>query len=263
MHSRLHYSFLAFVVSALIHAGLWGAIISYKTDEKPKPIENIVINIAMFKPAEKAVANKSKPASKPKSETKAIPNKEKYKKKAISKLPKKKLAKKKPKKALPKQQRPTSHPVRALKKQQPKSQARFQPKSQPKHSVTTNRPVGVTNPVAHSKTQQRPAPKPTPPVTNNPQLEKQYGRSVQQKIEQKKNYPRRAKRRQQQGVTKVGFTLNKNGVIANLRIVQSSGFSRLDNATLQAVKQVGRFPAFPAGITKQSIRYIIPVSYRL
>ena len=66
-----------------------------------------------------------------------------------------------------------------------------------------------------------------------------------------------------QGVARIAFTLSKNGVVSNLRIVQSSGIKSLDEASIKAIKKVGRFPVFPAGINKPSIRYIIPISYRL
>ena len=66
-----------------------------------------------------------------------------------------------------------------------------------------------------------------------------------------------------QGVVKVAFTINKMGMISNLRVVQSSGVKSLDKAALTAVKNVGKFPAIPAEIRKQSLSYIIPISYRL
>ena len=97
----------------------------------------------------------------------------------------------------------------------------------------------------------------------NPQLERQYEQRIRQRILQKKVYPRLAKRMRKQGVVKVAFTLSKNGALSRLRILQSSGVKSLDKAALQAVKKVGRFPAFPAGIRKHSINYIIPITYRL
>ncbi len=107
--------------------------------------------------------------------------------------------------------------------------------------------------------------KPTPQINsaNTAQLEKQYGNGVRQKIERGKKYPRRAKRKRKQGVVKVGFTLNRNGLISNLRVVKSSGTKALDASALQAVKKVGHFPFFPAGLNKQVIHYVVPISFSL
>ena len=120
----------------------------------------------------------------------------------------------------------------------------------PKKTIARAKPVVRKTPVK-------------PRVVANPQLEKKYELGIRQRIQQKKVYPRRAKRMRKQGVVKVAFTISKNGMLSKLRILQSSGVKSLDKAALQAVQKVGRFPAFPAGIRKQAIRYIIPIAYRL
>ena len=43
----------------------------------------------------------------------------------------------------------------------------------------------------------------------------------------------------------VGFTLNKNGIIDNVKVKHSSGMKLLDNSALDAVKSVGTLPAIP------------------
>ncbi len=265
MHSKIRYSFFAFLISALLHAGLFGFVVNYKEDEKPKPPKKMTLQVAMFKevitpppivkpepvvmPAAPPVVNKPKP---------------------VAKKVMKKVVKKKPKKVVKKKPPPKKVPVKVVQKQvvkqrpivKPLRNHRPPPVQPRRHPPVASKPKPRTNPTPATKrplTQQRPAARPT----HNPQLEQQYARSITQSIEQQKSYPRRAKRMHQQGVVKVGFTLNKSGIISNLRIVQSSGSTHLDNATLQAVKKVGRFPAFPKGVNKSSLRYVIPIAYRL
>ncbi|MEE9327418.1 MAG: TonB family protein [Cocleimonas sp.] len=95
----------------------------------------------------------------------------------------------------------------------------------------------------------------------NSHLEDQYGKSIHQRIKQKKVYPRRAKRMRKEGIVNVGFTISKNGTISKLRIIKSSGVLSLDKGALKTIKKIGRFPIFPAGLNKTFIDYIIPISY--
>ncbi len=102
-----------------------------------------------------------------------------------------------------------------------------------------------------------------PAASVNPNIEKNYQRIIRQKIEKKKRYPRNAKRRRDEGIVKVAFTISKNGTLSKLRIHQSSGVQSLDKAALSAVKKVGRFPPIPPALNKNFINYIIPIAYRL
>lgn len=344
-HSRLLYSFLAFLISAVLHASLWGFIVTYKTVKKTEPPKKIAMQMAMFKqivvptpvkpvvqavepevksifipPLEsvvKKIVSNPKPIIKPKPKPKPIvklqakpkpkPKKskpKKIKKKVKKELKKKKIVKKKKvvkKKMVKKKSKKVAVKVKPKPKRfvqktpVPKVARRKVPrKTQQSVNNRVNREAQLRNQQRRAKqaqvqarriaaarqrsratprprVQPRKAPtsarvqrKPVAPVrTHNPQLERQYKRSVQQRIEQKKSYPRRAKRMRQMGVVKVSFSINKMGVVSGLRIVQSSKIKSLDQAAMQAVKKVGRFPVFPAGMNKQLIRYIIPIAYQL
>jgi len=270
MHSLSPYSILAFVISALFHLGLWTVITTYKTNEKPEPIEKITLQMAMFKKIIEPPVVKAKPISpvsplqqiatrlakpiktrKPKlAKTKTTNVTVKKKKKKVAEKKYKKIAKKRV------AHQPTIATAATPKPRRNIVQTKPQHPSSPANTVS--KPSAKILTVARTSRQ----PLATQP-TSNPQIEKRYAKSVQQKIEQHKKYPRRAKRMHRQGVVKVGFTLDKKGVISKLRIVQSSGVTSLDKATLKAVKKVGKFPAFPAGINKPLLSYVIPIAYRL
>jgi protein TonB len=145
---------------------------------------------------------------------------------------------------------------RVVRHTSPKQRAVIQKHGRPKaRQVSKPRQVVRAKPVIRPATQ--------PKVVSNPHLERQYEQGIRQRIEQKKVYPRLAKRMRKQGVVKVAFTISRNGIVSKLRIVQSSGVKSLDKAALKAVKKVGRFPPIPAGIRKQSLSYIIPISYKI
>lgn len=293
-------SLIGLTLSLLVHAGAVAFFVTQDVKkEKPKP-KKITLQMAMFQsvpvkklpakikpqPAiEKAVETKPetvvtpppkpvpvvpkplvkvKPVIKKKLKLKKrIVKKKKKIKKVIIRKPIRKAVKKppaKPRRAIPKKKvvarkprpavRRTPSPV--YKKPPVRRVVPTHPKRAP---VAKKPPQRVIKPVTKAK--------PVRPQQGNPRLEKQYGKGIYGLINQKKSYPRRAKRRKIQGVVKVAFNIAKNGLISNLRIHQSSGSSLLDKAALDAVRKVGRFPAIPATINKQVLSYIIPISYKL
>lgn len=236
----------------------------------PEPV--VVKKVVEPTPAVKPIVRKpdpKPPAVKPKPKIK-----KKIKKKVKKKKPKKKIIKKKqvvkkkpvakPRKVTPPKRKAVVH-KRPIQKSHPAPVRKVAPVKRATRPPAKKPPRKVP-PVQKPRAQKKPVRKPTPatPKTlGNPQLERQYQNSIRQKIEQKKTYPRRAKRRNVQGIVQVGFSINRSGVISKLRIVKSSGSKTLDKAALQAVRGVGRFPAIPAGIRKPFLDYIIPIAYRL
>ena len=78
-------------------------------------------------------------------------------------------------------------------------------------------------------------------------------------------YPRRAKRRHWEGEVKISFTILPNGNIVNLKIVETSGKSILDQAALSIFqeKMQSRFKTFPETIKRETWDITVPVHYGL
>ena len=78
-------------------------------------------------------------------------------------------------------------------------------------------------------------------------------------------YPRRAKRRQWEGVVTLSFTLVPSGKILNLAIQTSSGRQILDDAATSIFqnKMHNEFQPFPKEIARKEWKITIPVSYNL
>jgi protein TonB len=92
---------------------------------------------------------------------------------------------------------------------------------------------------------------------------KSYKARLRQLIETNKRYPKRAKRRGEQGTVIVSFVIFSNGQVKNIRISKSSGSSVLDNAAKKAVSKVsGKLP-FTTAINKKQWQFTVPVVYRL
>lgn len=82
---------------------------------------------------------------------------------------------------------------------------------------------------------------------NRVMTERTYTDLVQKKIEAVKQYPKRAQRRNDQGVVKIVFTIGNNGEIVSADIFESSGSRILDRAAMDAVKKASPFARPPNG----------------
>ncbi|MCD6282308.1 TonB family protein [bacterium] len=82
-------------------------------------------------------------------------------------------------------------------------------------------------------------------------------------IEGQKSYPGIARRLRHQGIVQVRFSLAANGALSSLAISDSSSHSELDDAALEAVRSVPRFPAFPAELGPADREFVVSLSFVL
>jgi protein TonB len=95
------------------------------------------------------------------------------------------------------------------------------------------------------------------------QLEDNYKAALRRAIEANKRYPYRARRFRQEGTVVVGFTIQRDGAIKAVRILESSGNRLLDKAARATVEKVnGRFP-FPENLQRKQWDFILPIQYSL
>ena len=65
----------------------------------------------------------------------------------------------------------------------------------------------------------------------------EYSGQIFAKIKKYKRYPRFSKRRHEEGVVKLSFTLNRAGEVLHYEIVESSGYERLDKEVIRMLKK--------------------------
>ena len=94
-------------------------------------------------------------------------------------------------------------------------------------------------------------------------LEAEYMAALRSAIEEKKHYPKRARRLKREGDVIINFVINRNGQIKNVRIRHSSGTQLLDKAAIDAIKRVGQFKPIPAEIPRNSWALELPIRYAL
>ncbi|WP_421780300.1 TonB family protein [Kiloniella litopenaei] len=90
-----------------------------------------------------------------------------------------------------------------------------------------------------------------------------YWKAVQIRLARNKRYPRKAKRRQMQGVTFIELTLLASGKVESYQVLESSGFALLDQAAIKMIEKSAPFPKFPSSITKERMTRRIPVVFNL
>jgi len=161
-------------------------------------------------------------------------------------------------------------------KPKPKPVEKPKPKIEPKIEqkvVTQKKAVAEPKFEVAEPTPQRETPKEEPRVVEQPkstisQKEIQNAKDVylaklRKVIEEKKTYPKNAKRLGQSGVIHVKFTILRDGTITNIQITQTSSFEILNNATLNLLKEIAKTEPFPKELSDDTMVIILPIEYSL
>ncbi len=92
-----------------------------------------------------------------------------------------------------------------------------------------------------------------------------YARLLLTRLQRAIVYPRRAQRRDIQGVVRVEVVLAASGALKTVRLVGTSGSDILDDAALELVRRVAPFPPVPHDLSPrgQDFAFVAPIQYRL
>ncbi|MDF1615058.1 energy transducer TonB [Desulfurivibrio dismutans] len=97
----------------------------------------------------------------------------------------------------------------------------------------------------------------SPPPTVDQYLEANF-RYIMEDIQQGIVYPRLARRMGWEGKVVISFVVLEDGRVEDVEVVESSGFSLLDENAVQTIKNTAPFPSPPARAI-----LVVPVTYRL
>lgn len=75
-------------------------------------------------------------------------------------------------------------------------------------------------------------------------------------------YPRLARRHNWQGQVTLGFSINDNGFIQNIRVTTSSGYNVLDEAAITAMNRIPKLKK-DANLPEQGMDMELPILYQL
>jgi pilus assembly protein CpaC len=89
-----------------------------------------------------------------------------------------------------------------------------------------------------------------------------YINTVYKKIIDAVYYPQDAKNAGWQGTTKLSLNINYDGTLKEVKLLQSSGYSILDQAALETVYRQAPYPTLPEEVNQDELRIEIPVAFR-
>ncbi|MHB9879039.1 energy transducer TonB family protein [Pacificimonas sp. ICDLI1SI03] len=82
------------------------------------------------------------------------------------------------------------------------------------------------------------------------------------RINASKRYPKMMGSRRPEGIARVRMTVDRNGTVSALRVLESSGHNVLDNAAIATVRQAAPLPEIPAD-RNAPIEITVPVEFSL
>lgn len=96
-----------------------------------------------------------------------------------------------------------------------------------------------------------------------PGLKSDYLAELRAWLERHKEYPRRAKRRHQEGTVLLRFIVARDGRVLEAEIRRSSGHRSLDGAAKTLIERASPLPEFPRAMKESRLELVYPVAYSL
>jgi protein TonB len=90
-----------------------------------------------------------------------------------------------------------------------------------------------------------------------------YNQIVAAHLQRFKQYPATSKAAGEQGISRLSFSLGRNGQVLGSRLAGSSGHPALDGETMAMVRRAQPFPAFPPEMKQASMSFSVPVRFSL
>ena len=126
-------------------------------------------------------------------------------------------------------------------------------------NLVQNKQIPTQNLNEVSKTQEQTSPKIDTELLTQGKDEHPLLKKIQQAIQEAQIYPRQAQKMRMKGVAKVEFLWKKDKILAEVKIIQSSGHALLDKSALESIKRASvNFPYY-----KNDLRIILPIVYDL
>jgi protein TonB len=124
-------------------------------------------------------------------------------------------------------------------------------------AAATSAPPAVSEriaPVAAAPIQGQPSQKDSQAVAT-------WRSQIQALVERNKRYPEAARSRRDQGIAQVRFTLDRNGIVGEARVIQSSGSDALDGEAVALLKRAQPFPAPPDTVAGDVVVVKLPIRF--
>jgi len=162
---------------------------------------------------------------------------------------------------------------------EPKPEPQPEPDPEPKPQPRKKKPKPVVQPQprveAPAPVQAQRPPDPAPQVETTPRASApsvgvqqvapppDYLGRLRSWLERHKVYPRSARVRGEEGTAVLALTIDRKGRIIKSSLAKSSGFPRLDQATLDIAGRASPVPPVPQSYPGDTIDIVMPVNYQL
>lgn len=94
-------------------------------------------------------------------------------------------------------------------------------------------------------------------------IKNSYLSKVKRTIEQRKRYPKAAKRLKQEGSVTVRFTILGNGRIKNITLLAGSKYKKLNRAAIKTIERIVSFGPIPKELNEKSMVVTLPIKYEI
>jgi periplasmic protein TonB len=112
--------------------------------------------------------------------------------------------------------------------------------------------------------QSSPAPRTTVhEVASAPRIDPSWQSRLLKHLQEFKSYPRAARRRNEQGVVLLAFSVDRDGHVVSHHIVRGSGYPDLDAEVMALVERAQPMPAFPPSMTEAQLNLTVPIRFSL
>lgn len=90
-----------------------------------------------------------------------------------------------------------------------------------------------------------------------------YFSLIAQTLNKSKRYPRQAYSLNQEGTVVVRLKLDKNGKLLDVTVIEKAPFKSLTNASVEAIKEIKKFPPIPDELGVEEIVFNVPIEYKI
>jgi protein TonB len=95
------------------------------------------------------------------------------------------------------------------------------------------------------------------------QQSQHYLAALAASIDRRKYYPRASRRRGEEGRVVVSFVIRKTGELTDLKVTESSGSRRLDEAALKTLRRISPFQPIPEALARDAWSITVPIAFHL
>ncbi len=96
-----------------------------------------------------------------------------------------------------------------------------------------------------------------------PHIDPSWTTLMFKQLQRYKSYPSGARARNEQGVVKLAFTVDRSGHVLTWQIVTSSGYPDLDAEVRTMIERAQPLPAFPASMSQAQQDFTVPIRFSL